>query len=188
MESGKIGVRIRNYREGKGLSIEEMADQAGLAPDFVEAVESGRAAPALGAMVKISRVLGVRLGTFVDDEITQDPFITRAAERKPESAILASGGMGPEMTYHHLGKGKGDRHMEPFYVLLEPEGDEPELSSHEGEEFIVVVSGEVVLRYGAETSVLGPGDTMYFNSVVPHHVGAKGPGTAEIYAALYIPF
>ena len=188
MESGKIGVRIRKYREAKGLDIEQLAGKTGLDSVFIEAVESGEASPALGPMVKLSRALGVRLGTFMDDELTDDPFISRAAERSPEGAVLARGEKNPEMTCHHLGKGKADRHMEPFFISLEPEGDDPQMSSHEGEEFIIVVSGEVVLRYGTQVKTLGVGDSMYYNSVVPHHVGAKGLGTAEIYAVVYVPF
>ena len=188
MQSGKIGARIRSYRESKGLSVEQLAGNSGLETAFIEAIENGEATPALGPMVKISRALGVRLGTFTDDELTEDPFVSRAADRKPEGAILASGEKNREMTFHHLGKGKADRHMEPFFISLDPEGEEPEMSSHEGEEFVLVVSGEVVLRYGNKVTTLGPGDTMYYNSVVPHHVGAKGPDNAEIYAVLYVPF
>ncbi|WP_461208962.1 helix-turn-helix domain-containing protein [Desulfocurvus sp. DL9XJH121] len=188
MESGKIGSRIRSYRESKGMSVEDLAEKTGLAVEFIESVENGKSSPALGVMVKISRVLGVRLGTFTDDELSTDPLITRAETRKPETEVGASGEFNAEMTYHHLGKGKADRHMEPFFVCLEPEGEDPQLSSHEGEEFVVVLSGEVVLRYGAKVHTLGPGDSMYYNSVVPHHVGAGGDSKAEIYAVLYIPF
>lgn len=188
MENGKIGARIRSYRESKSLSVEQLAEQTGLDKAFLDAIESGQASPALGPMVKIARALGVRLGTFTDDALTDDPLVYRAAERTLDAEPLASGEKCPEMTYQHLGRGKADRHMEPFFIRLEPECEEPEMSSHEGEEFIVVVSGEVVLRYGREVHTLGPGDSMYYNSVVPHHVGGKGPGPAEIHAVVYVPF
>jgi quercetin dioxygenase-like cupin family protein len=61
------------------------------------------------------------------------------------------------------------------------------LSSHEGEEFIVVVSGEVEIIYGQETHVLKPGDSIYYNSIVPHHVSSRNNKKAEIYAVLYFP-
>ena len=67
------------------------------------------------------------------------------------------------------------------------QGRSTKLSTHEGEEFIVVISGQVELVYGRETYVLDPGDSMYYNSVVPHFVGTADEGTAEIYAVLYIP-
>jgi len=188
MERGKIGARVKTYRERKKMTVEDLAEKTGLAAQFIQAVEDEGASPALGPLVKLSRALGTRLGTFTDDELTEDPCIVRVAQRTPEHAVQASGEKSAAMTYHHLGQGKGDRHMEPFFIRLESEGSEPALSSHEGEEFIVVVSGEVVLRYGQETHVLGPGDSMYYNSVVPHHVGAAGQSPAEIYAVVYVPF
>ena len=60
------------------------------------------------------------------------------------------------------------------------------MSSHEGEEFIVVVSGRVELIYGRETHVLNSDDGIYYNSVVPHHVGCIGDEKASIYAVLFI--
>ncbi|MCK9241406.1 XRE family transcriptional regulator [Desulfocurvus sp.] len=188
MERGKIGARIRMWRERRKLTVEQLAEKTALDPQFIEAVENGAAAPALGPMVKLARALGTRLGTFTDDELTEDPCITRSAERTPDSAVQASGGKCLAMTYHHLGQGKADRNMEPFFIRLEPEACEPTLSSHEGEEFVVVVSGQVVLRYGQEEHVLSAGDSMYYNSVVPHHVGAGGGQAAEIYAVIHVPF
>ena len=76
--------------------------------------------------------------------------------------------------------------MEPFFIRIEP-SESVELSSHEGEEFIIVVSGEVVLRYGQNTYRLLEGDSMYYNSVVPHHVGAANGVPASIYAVVYMP-
>lgn len=188
MECGKIGARVKTFRERREMTIEDLAEKTGLAPQFIEAVERGGTSPALGPMVKLARALGTRLGTFTDDEITDDPCIVRLAEHTPDRAVQASGQKSAAMTYHHLGAGKADRHMEPFFIRLEPEGDDPGLSSHEGEEFVVVVSGKVALRYGQEKYVLGPGDSMYYNSVVPHHVGAEGSEPAEIHAVVYVPF
>jgi transcriptional regulator with XRE-family HTH domain len=188
MERGKIGARIKTWRERKNLTVEQLAEKTGLDPKFIEAMEEGAAAPALGPMVKLARALGTRLGTFTDDELSDDPCITRAATRTPDSAVQASGGKNLAMTYHHLGHGKADRHMEPFFIRLDPEDGDPALSSHEGEEFVVVVSGQVVLRYGQEVHTLSAGDSMYYNSVVPHHVGAGGNQAAEIYAVIHVPF
>jgi quercetin dioxygenase-like cupin family protein len=78
--------------------------------------------------------------------------------------------------------------MEPFFIEILPESaEDKKLSSHEGEEFIIVFSGRVEVIYGQETHILEPGDSIYYNSVVPHFVGCHGGRTAEIYAVLYIP-
>jgi transcriptional regulator with XRE-family HTH domain len=187
MDNGKIGSRIKNFRERKGWTREELAEKTTLDAAFITSVEEGEVNPALGIMVKIARALGTRLGTFMDDEITSDPLIVRLAERKEETVAHASGAASPDMTYYHLGRGKADRSMEPFFITLEPTTEPQDLSSHEGEEFIVVVSGEVSLVYGNEEHILGPGDSMYYNSVVPHYVGAHGDAPAQIYAVVYVP-
>jgi quercetin dioxygenase-like cupin family protein len=73
--------------------------------------------------------------------------------------------------------------MEPFFINISPTAERTD-SSHEGEEFVVVVSGEVELVYGKETYLLKEGDTMYYNSLVPHCLSAVG-GDAKIYAVIF---
>jgi len=78
--------------------------------------------------------------------------------------------------------------MEPFFVEILPESArEKTLSSHEGEEFIAVLKGSIEVIYGNETHVLRAGDSVYYNSIVPHYVSCLGPEKAEIHAVIYIP-
>lgn len=182
-----IGKRIQMYREKQDLSIEDLADRTVLSADFIRAVEEDDMYPSLRPLVKLARALGVRLGTFLDDQVSSDPLIVRLADRE-EELTMHPDGKEPGVVFHSLGKGKTDRHMEPFYIELLPQSAKDEtLSSHEGEEFIVVQSGEVRVKYGNEESVLSPGDSIYFNSVVPHNVACAGDAKAEIYAVLYFP-
>jgi len=182
-----IGKRIKSYREKQNLTIEDLANRTVLSEDFLQAVEEDDMYPSLRPLVKISRALGVRLGTFMDDHISSDPLIVRLAGRE-EELTMHPDGKEPGMIFHSLGKGKTDRHMEPFFIEMLPEsGKDTTLSSHEGEEFIAVQSGKMRLIYGQEESILEAGDTVYFNSVVPHHVGCYGDEKCDIYAVLYFP-
>lgn len=186
MEKNRFAERLKNYREEAGLSVQALADKTGCPVDIIERAEAGGRQPALGYLVKLARAFGVRLGTLLDDEMVNDPLIHRAAEMK--QAVLPAGAITTEgQAYYALGKGKADRHMEPFRITLGPSLKEPVLSSHEGEEFIVVISGKVRLDYGAETHVLEAGDSMYYNSIVPHHVACAEGESAEIYAVIYVP-
>jgi mannose-6-phosphate isomerase-like protein (cupin superfamily) len=129
----------------------------------------------------------VRLGTFLDDQVSSDPLVVRLAERE-EELTMHPDGKEPGVVFHSLGRGKTDRHMEPFFIELLPKSCQDDtLSSHEGEEFIVVHSGRMRLLYGQEETILSPGDSVYFNSVVPHNVACHGGEKAEIYAVLYFP-
>ena len=183
-----VGERIRAFREKQNLTLADLSGRTGLDETFLAAVESKDSYPSLGPLVKIARALGVLLGTFLDDHVSRDPLIVRLAERTPEMAMHADGGKAPSHTYYSLGRGKTDRHMEPFFIEMAPEAEsDKKLSSHEGEEFIVVVSGKVQLVYGRETTILEPGDSIYYNSVVPHNLSATADGPASIYAVLYFP-
>lgn len=184
-ESKKLAERIKRYREHLEMSVETLAEKSGVAAESITALEADETYPALGILVKLSRALGQRLGTFMDDQFAPDPVIVRAESRVGENAThKASTSEG--FTYFPLGRGKTDRHMEPFFIEMAADA-QAKHSSHEGEEFIQVVSGEVELVYGNETYLLKPGDTMYYNSVVQHLVRPANGKPATIFAVIYMP-
>ena len=185
-DGSKVAERVRTYRERLEMSVETLAEKSGVGAGVIAAVEAAEVYPALGVLVKLSRALGQRLGTFMDDQYRPDPVIVRADERAGEQVSHKAGASGG-FRYFPLGRGKTDRHMEPFYIEITGDA-EAQLSSHEGEEFIVVVSGEVELAYGGETSLLKQGDSAYYNSVVPHLVKAANGQPAAIYATVFMPF
>ncbi len=181
----KVAGRVRTYRERLQMTVEDLGERSGVNASVVAAVEAGEVYPALGVLIKISRALGQRLGTFMDDQYAPDPVIVRADARAGERAsqkTCATGGF----SFFPLGRGKTDRHLEPFYIEIAADASAP-LSSHEGEEFIVVVSGLVELVYGGVTQVLKPGDSAYYNSVVQHLVKAADGQPAAIYAVVFMP-
>lgn len=188
MAVDKIGARIRKFREAQDLTLEKMAEATGLSVDFLQTLEEESIYPSIGPLQKIARALHVRLGTFMDDVVCQDPIITRNSGKNEDLTMKHTAAKRPLYRYYALGKGKVDRNMEPFFieVLPEPE-DQRKLSSHQGEEFIIVQSGKLLLIYGNEEQVLEAGDTVYYNSIVPHYVGAAGDGPCSIYAVLYHP-
>lgn len=181
-----VGERIRTYRENLEMTPETLAEKSGVAVGVIDSIEKGEVLPALGVLTKISRALGQRLGTFMDDQFKMDPIVTRAEEL--EAAKVASEGTNAHgYASHSLAIGKPDRHMDPFRIELAPNAPEF-ISSHEGEELIIVLSGEVELTYGPDKTVLKAGDTAYYNSVVKHQVKAHGDKPASIYGIVYMPF
>ena len=187
-----IGAKIRGLRETKNLSIEEIAERSGLTVEQIESIETDQNLPSLGPLIKIARALGVRLGTFMDDNDDLGPIVTRAADREKDSCISFSNDATDarkHMEYHPLAQQKAGRHMEPFVIDINPE-DSPEfqLSAHEGEEFIYVMQGEVEIVYGKETYKLGEGDSIFYDSIVKHHVHGAPGKSAKILAVVYIPF
>ena len=169
-----VGSKIKGIRETKNLSIEEIAESSGLSVDQITSIENGQNLPSLGPLIKIARALGVRLGTFMDDNDALGPVVCRAEDRERDSSISFSNGSTDarkHMEYHPLAQQKAGRHMEPFIIDINPE-DNPDfqLSAHEGEEFIYVMQGEIEIVYGKETYTLKEGDSIFYDSIVKHHV------------------
>ncbi|MBR0048212.1 MAG: helix-turn-helix transcriptional regulator [Prevotella sp.] len=187
-----VGSKIKGLRESKNLTIEEIAERSGLSAEQIQSIENDQTLPSLGPLIKVARALGVRLGTFMDDNDALGPVVTRAAEREANSSISFSNGATDarkHMEYHPLAQQKAGRHMEPFVIDINPEENTDfKLSAHEGEEFIYVLEGEVEIDYGKEKYVLKAGDSIFYDSIVKHHVHGAPGKYAKILAVVYIPF
>lgn len=188
-EDNRIGEKIRQMRESKEMSVEELAKASGNSEELIESLEDGSYIPSMTPLFKIARALGVRLGTFLDDMPQTGPFVLKSGQS--EEVIHFTGSISnleeSTLDLYSLAYGKGDRHMEPFIVDLHPKNtDKYELSSHEGEEFIYVMGGEIELFYGQEKHVLGAGDSIYYDSVIPHDLHAHQK-EARILAVVYAP-
>ena len=187
-----IGHKIKGIRESKNLSVEEIAERSGLTVEQINSIETDQNLPSLGPLIKIARALGVRLGTFMDDSDALGPIVTRAKDREKNSSISFSNDATDarkHMEYHPLAQQKAGRHMEPFVIDINPEmSPEFQLSAHEGEEFIYVMQGEVEIVYGKDTYSLKEGDSIFYDSIVKHHVHGAPGKSAKILAVVYIPF
>ena len=181
-----VGKRIQTYRDKLEMSVYDLAQKSGIDEKVINAIEKGEVMPALGVLTKISRALGQRLGTFMDDQFKPDPIITRA-EDLGAAEVAKSGTNTLGYASHSLALGKPDRHMDPFRIEFAADGVD-EVSSHEGEELIICLDGEVELAYGNDKFVLKPGDTAYYNSVVRHSLKALGGNPASIYGVVFMPF
>ena len=182
--------KIKSIRERQDMTIEELSEASGVKLEVLQAMENGEVIPSLTPLTKMPRALGVRLGTFLDDTPQLGPVVTRAG--KPTNSIYFSGREdvtnATNLEFHSLGAGKIDRNMDPFIIDIEYEEGEKELSSHEGEEFIYVLEGEIEVIYGKDTFTIGEGDSIFYDSVVPHHLHATGKKESKILAVLYTPY
>ncbi|HEY5954965.1 MAG TPA: cupin domain-containing protein, partial [Polyangiaceae bacterium] len=185
-----IGQKITTVREALGVSVEQLAERSGCESSVVCSIEAGKQVPSLAPLIKIARALGVRLGTLLDDVGGLGPVVTRHAQVSTESRLRRlETGTGPKLgslEFFSLADGKATRHMEPFLVTVHP-GDGGAESSHEGEELLYVLEGNVTVAYGKELHALGPGDSIYYDSIVPHVVRAVGDTTARLLAVVYAP-
>lgn len=185
-----IGEKIRKIREFKNLSQKELADRSKLSVELIAKIEENKDLPFLPPLIRISRSLGVRLGTFLDDAIELGPIIARKGVNKIGiSQATHNTNDVFNMNFHPLAMDKSGRHMEPFLIEVLPSRDkEISLSSHEGEEFVYVLSGEIEITYGSEIYKISEGDSIYFDSSVSHYVQTADKKPAHILAVVYAPY
>ncbi len=183
-----IGKKIKMLREAKNISVEDMLERTGIDAEFYKLLEEDKEIPALGDLIKIVRVLGVRLGMLMDDYQDEGPVIHKAEDVSGSNVMRSRNGVSRKITYNSLSSRKGNRHMDTFTLDVTPAIGEISLSSHEGEEFLYVLEGEAQISYGKEKYILKVGDSIYFDSIVPHHIGsASDTQSARLLAVIYMP-
>jgi transcriptional regulator with XRE-family HTH domain len=188
--ANRIGGKITTLRESLGLSVDELAERSGCDVSMIVGLESGEVASSLTPLIRLTRALGVRLGTLLDDETELGPIVTRrnAAEQVTRIKSLETSSEAGVLDFFSLASGKASRHMEPFTIDVRPASDgDHRLSSHEGEEFLFVLEGALEVEYGKATHTLEVGDSIYYDSIVPHQVRAVGDSPARILAVVYAP-
>lgn len=161
----QIAMRIRDLREISALEPEEVAVRAGITPQEYIAYESGASDFSFSHLYNIAQVLGVDISDLLTGE---SPRLS--------GYVLTRSGQGlafdrrRQYHYQHLAYNFRDKKAEPFLVTVsrdEP-GAQKTAHSHEGQEFDYVLSGRLRLMLGGEELVLMPGDSIYYNAVLPH--------------------
>lgn len=175
----------------KNLSVEDIVERSGLSVLQINRIEQNEEFPSLAPLIKIARVLGVRLGTFLDDQQELGPVICRKKSIEDAEGISFSNNaktVHKNMSYYALSQDKSGRHMEPFLIDVQPaERADFVPSSHEGEEFIFVMEGIIEINYGKDIYTLEAGDSIYYDSIVAHHVHGADSKGAKILAVVYTP-
>ncbi len=180
-----VGERLKTVRKDRNLSLTDVAQRTDLAVSLLEEIESGELTPPLGTVIKLAKALDLKMGYFISGEDNLPHTIVRKHDRKVISRYDSQKGKHYGYGYESLAPHKKDRHMEPFLVTLAPSETEEERSIHDGQEFIFVLDGKMEVRLGGETHLLEPGDSIYYDSTVPHLVKCGGEKETRILAVLY---
>ncbi|HZK94115.1 MAG TPA: XRE family transcriptional regulator [Prolixibacteraceae bacterium] len=189
-EIKNVGLTITLIRHQKNITTNELAERCGFTTTMMEQIEQNKTIPSLGHLIKVARALGVRLGTFLDDMDQLGPVVTRSGDiKKGTSFSNKNSNSRLNLDFFPLASDKSGRHMEPFIVDINPStSSDFGQSSHEGEEFIYVLNGKIEIKYGKDIYALSEGDSIYYDSVVDHHVHAADESPAKILAVVYAPF
>ena len=145
-DDNRLGEKIVTLRTAHHLSSRDLADRCGCDVSVIEGLERGELPASLAPLIKITRALGVRLGTLMDDDENLGPaYIDRDQMEEVERTKSLETTSGGDLSYFSLAAGRPSRHMDPFVITVDPSGEaDHELVGHEGEEWL----------YGMELSLI----------------------------------
>lgn len=165
----QIAERLRGLRDVLDLTAADVATECGIALADYEKAESGESDISVSMLQTIARQYGIALDTlmFGEEPKMSTYFLTRAGK-----------GVSVERTkaykYESLASGFRDRKSDPFVVTVEPKGEDTpmHLNSHLGQEFNYILEGRLLLSINGKELILNPGDSIYFDSNLPHGMQA----------------
>ncbi len=183
--SPEMGVRLKKARESRGLSVFDVYLRTDIDVNTLSLIEAGDTTPPLGTVIKLAKALDLKMGYLISGEAEKSYTIVRRDDREKASRYGAKKEKQYGYGYESLAPLKTNREMEPFLVTLEPSDTLEERSSHDGQEFIFVLQGKMEVRLGEDVHILQPGDTIYYDSTVPHLVKCHDKEVTKILAVLY---
>ena len=181
-----VGEHVRAFRETLGMTVQQFAERTGFSAALLAQIENRMVSPSLGTLVKIANTFGTTVSSFIGGREEREFSIVRKEDRTTVSRVGLKDGGKSTYTYESLGAGKAGRKMEPFLVRLRPLSESHAArSSHDGEEFLYVLSGKVTVTLGNLSDVLEEGDSVYYNSTIPHYVHSADEREALILAVIH---
>jgi len=175
---GQLGERIRQYRHEQSLTLAALATRVGVTRSFLSSVERGVVYPSILVLRTIAAALDVPVFLlFTAPE--SNGVVVRESERtiiRPPTSPVAYELLSPDL----------QRRIEMIIMRLDP-GAQSALGAHEGEECSHLLRGEVTVEIGGVDYEMSAGDTIYFNSGLPHRVRCTGADEAVMVAAITPP-
>lgn len=158
-----IGEKIKKLRKEKGMSIAELAEQSQLSPGLISQIERNIVTPTIVSLWKIAQSLQVSIGYFFDEDIKDlpNPVVKKNNRKK---MIISNNSAIYELLSPDL-----NRKIEFLYITLKA-GDysSKDFVTHEGEECGIVIKGRLMVKMKDKEYILEEGDSIYFDSTIPH--------------------
>jgi transcriptional regulator with XRE-family HTH domain len=174
----QLGKRIRVLRSERGMTLTGLAGRVGITRSFLSGVERGVAYPSLMVLRSIAAALEVPVFLLFTGPESNGAVVRRDARKviRPPGAPVSYELISPDLR----------RKIEMIIVRLKP-GLDSQAMAHEGEECALVLKGQVVITVGDVDYDLNEGDSIYYDSGLPHKARAVGDEPAEIVSAITPP-
>jgi len=162
-----LGKKIRKRRRAIDMTLQQVSERVGLSISFLSQIERGMSTPSLSSLCNIAEVLGTSVDAFVKTPL-QSAAVSRQGQR--ESFSLGDA----RRTYELLGRSfPGGAKLHPTLVRRPP-GHVSELMHNDGEDFVYILEGSMLLEVAGERHILNKGDSMHFQSHLPHRSTTLG--------------
>ncbi len=183
----KLGEKIKELRLRRANTLRQVAGISGLSVPLLSQVENNAVSPPVATLLKIAKALDVGISYFFREEESKErAVVVRKDERKKTFRPMHTQNQESGYSYEALAYTKNGKHMEPFLVEFEPETKEKTVFlKHRGEEFVFLFRGRLAFQYDHEEIILDPGDSLYFESDVPHAFRALRGRKAQAVVVVY---
>lgn len=184
-----LGTKIRKLRQRRNLTLKDVSEVTGLSKSLLSQIENETSAPPIPTLIRIAKALGVKIGDFFREEF-HDLSISVVRKASRQKAVKLPHNRPERLGYHYVPLAHPiiNQHMEPFWVDFEPrKKGKKTYYQHRGEEFLYVQQGQLEFEAADQTIVLGPGDSLYFKSSIPHTIRSMSAEKSSAIAVIFTP-
>lgn len=161
----RVGPRVRRVREERGLTLTEASERTGISKSTLSRLENGQRRPSLDLLLPLAHTYRVPIDDLVGAPEVGDPRI-RLKPRRVNGRIV--------LPLTHPGG------IQAWKIVIPTTQSTPTMRTHDGFEWLYVLSGQMRLVLGDQDLVLGAGEAAEFDTQVPHWFGSTGDGPAEV--------
>ena len=163
-----IGRQVRAFRRQKGLTVAQLASEAGLSPGMLSKIENGATSPSLTSLLGLAKALSVPMTALFRGFEQSRPVMHVKAGKGAEAERAGTRAGHQYSLLGHLPSTSAGVVVEPYLITLSTQADVFPAFQHEGMEFLYMLAGCVDYRHGQETFRLEPGDSLFFDADAPH--------------------
>lgn len=174
-----VGKRLKALRAARGLSIRGLAGQSGLAVNTLSLIENGKTSPSVSTLQQLAAALKVPVTAFFKPDAEQKYIVFTPVQERPQTEI-------EKARLQDLGAGLATRAVQPLVVTLQKGGGSGSAPIvHTGYEFVYCLTGRILYTIEDETYLLNPGDSLLFESHLPHRWENVDMGESQLLLVLY---
>jgi len=183
MDEKIISSNLKQLRIQKKLTLQDLAEKTGLTKGYLSKVERSQKAPPYSTLTKIAGALDIEVTTILSKDVPPLKDVRIYLSRGDKRPVIRETDRFSGYDYEVLAEGKPGKNMEPF--IIHAPFDITRTYTHEGEEFIYVMDGQLEFCYGEDTYILNPGDNIYFDAIVPHGGKSLGKTKSRLMVVIY---